>query len=83
MTMEGRVVLVTGANSGIGYETTRGLAAMGAHVVMVGRDEGRCCEAEPEAWLVRRVESLVRYWSACTAQNAESVRFALCALQPV
>ena len=46
MTMEGKVVIVTGANSGIGFETTRGLAAMGAHVVMVGRDEGRCQDAE-------------------------------------
>jgi len=40
--MEGRVVLVTGANSGIGFETTKGLAAMGARVVMVCRDEGKC-----------------------------------------
>ncbi len=40
--MEGRVVLVTGANSGIGFETTKGLAAMGARVVMVCRDAGKC-----------------------------------------
>lgn len=42
MTMEGKVVLVTGANSGIGFETTKGLAAMGARVVMVCRDPGKC-----------------------------------------
>ncbi len=42
MTMEGKVVLITGANSGIGFETTKGLTALGAHVVMVCRDEGRC-----------------------------------------
>ncbi len=46
MTMEGKVVLITGANSGIGYETTKGLAALGAHIVMVCRDAGRCDEAK-------------------------------------
>lgn len=46
MTMNGKVVLITGANSGIGYETTKGLAALGAHVVMVCRDAGRCGEAK-------------------------------------
>lgn len=33
----GRIVLVTGANSGIGYETARQLAARHAHVVMACR----------------------------------------------
>ncbi len=43
--MKGKVVLLTGANSGIGYETTKGLAALGAHVVMVCRNEEKCSEA--------------------------------------
>ena len=34
----GRRAVVTGANSGIGLETTRGLAALGASVVMACRD---------------------------------------------
>ncbi|MEE9466110.1 MAG: SDR family oxidoreductase [Candidatus Neomarinimicrobiota bacterium] len=36
--MDGKICLVTGANSGIGKETTRELAARGATVIMVCRD---------------------------------------------
>jgi NAD(P)-dependent dehydrogenase (short-subunit alcohol dehydrogenase family) len=39
--LDGRTCLVTGATSGIGLETARGLAALGAQVVMVGRDRAR------------------------------------------
>lgn len=37
--LSGRTIVVTGANSGIGYETTRALAAHGATVIMAVRDE--------------------------------------------
>jgi NAD(P)-dependent dehydrogenase (short-subunit alcohol dehydrogenase family) len=36
--LTGRTFVVTGANSGLGLETTRLLAAKGAHVVMTARD---------------------------------------------
>lgn len=37
----GRTFVVTGANSGIGFETTRALAAHGAEVIMAVRDEAK------------------------------------------
>ena len=39
--MVGRTVLVTGGSSGIGRATALGLAAMGAHVAIAGRDRER------------------------------------------
>lgn len=43
--LSGRVAIVTGANSGLGFETSLELARHGATVVMACRDEGRCAHA--------------------------------------
>lgn len=43
--MDGKICLVTGATSGIGYFTAREIASMGASVVIVGRDLSRCLAA--------------------------------------
>src|SRR3954468_22608449 len=37
----GRVALITGGNSGIGWQTARVLAGHGARVMLAGRDSGR------------------------------------------
>src|SRR5450759_2992795 len=43
--LAGRTAVVTGANSGLGYETAKALARHGATVVMACRDDGRCTAA--------------------------------------
>ncbi|MEO3785077.1 oxidoreductase [Actinocorallia sp. B10E7] len=56
----GRTYVVTGANSGLGLETTRELAARGAHVIMACRDlaKGRkaCAELHGGQVEVRRLD---------------------------
>ena len=37
--LKGKVVVVTGGNAGIGYETARTLASMGAHTIIACRSE--------------------------------------------
>jgi retinol dehydrogenase 14 len=39
--MEGKIVLITGANSGVGLAVARGLATRGAEIVLVCRSAGR------------------------------------------
>ena len=46
--MTGRTVLVTGGSSGIGRATALGLAAMGAHLAITGRDRERTQDAARE-----------------------------------
>ncbi|MTV24204.1 SDR family NAD(P)-dependent oxidoreductase [Nitriliruptoraceae bacterium ZYF776] len=49
--LDGRVVVVTGASAGLGLESTRALAAAGAHVVLATRDAAK---TEAAAARVRR-----------------------------
>ena len=46
--LEGKVCVVTGASRGIGLHTCRGLAAAGANVLMVARDEDALAAAADE-----------------------------------
>ena len=51
--MTGRTVLVTGGSGGIGKATALGLATMGAHLAITGRDRGRTEDAAHENGAVR------------------------------
>ncbi|MBU7579525.1 MAG: SDR family NAD(P)-dependent oxidoreductase [Porphyrobacter sp.] len=43
--LSGRTVFITGANSGLGQETARAMAARGGHVIMAGRDQAKLDES--------------------------------------
>lgn len=45
-TMQGKICMITGANSGIGYETALALAKMGAQIIMVCRNQAKAEAAQ-------------------------------------
>lgn len=70
MNDRGRVALVTGANRGIGFETTRQLLAKGLFVVMAGRD-------------VRAVERARRTLSADDQRRATAVQLDVTSVETI
>ena len=44
--VEGRMVIVTGANSGIGFEIAKGMSLLGAKVIIACRDEAKGLQAQ-------------------------------------
>ncbi len=77
--MRGRVCLVTGASSGIGTETARGLAALGATTILVGRSPERTSDAAADVRASTEnddVHALVADFSSLAAVRAlaEQVR---------
>ncbi|HBZ44971.1 MAG TPA: short-chain dehydrogenase [Maritimibacter sp.] len=58
MDMNGKTALITGANTGLGFEIARALATRGAQVIVAGRNEAkvqtaidRIKDEAPDAWL--------------------------------
>lgn len=60
--LSGKVVVVTGGNSGIGYETCRALAFHGAKVIMASRDVQKSRDAIGR--IIKERVSLSRSWTA-------------------
>jgi len=70
--LAGKVILITGATSGIGLEASVALAGMGGRVVMVGRDPGKTAEKVVE---VRRRSGNSRVESLrCDVSSQTQVR---------
>ena len=70
--LTGRVALVTGANSGIGYETAGALAEHGAHVILACRDAERARRARDK--LESELERSSLELLTLDLSNLESVR---------
>jgi NAD(P)-dependent dehydrogenase (short-subunit alcohol dehydrogenase family) len=68
--MTGKICLVTGSSSGIGKEIVRGLAGMGATVVMVGRDRGRTEAAREEIAATTQAKTLDVLMADLSSQQA-------------
>ena len=58
--LSGRVAVVTGGNNGIGYETAKALAAMGAHTIIACRSKEKAEEVASYAISHRRPRHCVR-----------------------
>lgn len=81
--LSGRTVFITGANSGLGQETARAMAARGAHVIMAGRDQAKLDEsvaaihaAHPKAQLDTLTVDLTSLESIRAATSRARQRFA-------
>lgn len=68
----GKVVIVTGANTGIGYETANGLAKRGARVYMACRNMKKCEEARAD--IIEETGNRNVHCRHCDLSSMESVR---------
>lgn len=63
--LRGQTALITGANSGVGFETALALARLGVSVTLACRDPGRCARA------AQRIASDPVYRAAAAANTAQ------------
>ncbi|XP_035741745.1 retinol dehydrogenase 13-like [Vespa mandarinia] len=70
--LEGKVIIVTGANSGIGKETARAFAARNAKVILACRNKNRCEQARKE--IVIETKNKLVYCRKCDLASQESIR---------
>ena len=59
--LSGRVAVVTGGNAGIGYETAKALAAMGAHTIIACRSRDRAEQVHEYIIISLLLASMCRY----------------------
>jgi retinol dehydrogenase-14 len=71
--LSGRTILITGSTGGIGKATALGLATMGAHVLITGRDRGR---TEDTARELRAAGGKVEVFVADLSSQSEVRRLA-------
>lgn len=69
---DGKVILITGANTGIGRETAMEVAIRGAHVYMACRDLKRCEEAREKIVLESNNPNV--YCRECDLASFHSIR---------
>ncbi|WP_313081494.1 SDR family oxidoreductase [Pulveribacter sp.] len=65
----GQVIVVTGGGSGIGRCTAHELAHLGAHVVLVGRKEGKLAAVQQEI----AADGGLATWQACDIRSEDGV----------
>lgn len=70
--IDGKVVIVTGCNTGIGKETVLELAARGAHIHMACRDQAKCDEARED--VISRTGNSHIYSRVLDLSSMESIR---------
>ncbi len=74
MNMTNKLCVITGANSGIGFETARELAKQGAFIVMVCRNEDKALEAKEE--ILRETHSAGIDIVLCDFSSQDEIRSA-------
>jgi gluconate 5-dehydrogenase len=75
--LSGRVALVTGSSTGIGYALAKGLAGAGAHIILNGRSEARLAEAASRL----RNEGATVHAASFDVTSADDVEQAIAAIE--